>query len=612
MKRISTAELQMYMAELQKASGLNATQFKPIQQEAKEFSARYWRLKRRDKEKKKTEVEEYELKPSITMDMHLYQLCFLNKGSVVINDGFFRYDKTHGYWVSIRDKDVLKMLAHLSGKSFKWLGSSKARYKKFLGTQNATTSAMKYSRSMLTLTDEDTPESKHLRAFRNCTVDMRTGVSMQHSPGHYLTSAISAEYHANAPCPEVFISFLKASYGEDMIPIIRAAFSMILDPTAPWGKFIHIIGPSGSGKGVMLRLLQKFFGKNAIGTSSFEEISNPDKRHQNLKNCDLYVIGDISGYIKGLETFYDLVDNAPMTGRALQSSDAYSRQWDIRFALASVEYLQLENTAGGWDRRVLPILSQRRPENTDIPNLEYQLEENLSGIISWALAIDKEQRNAILKKPWEFSERISNAMHESKIYGDSVASFVDRCLKPIPFGSKAIEPIVHPGAIHDWYVAYCKAHSLTPKGQPKFISHLKTIIPRHYTPRRRAKPGETKERDKDGKLKKLPAKWSWIQCIPGIFENEEDPITGLTRSGLICRKQSCKEGSLEDFASWKPTRESQDETQKSRLSTGGQGGLSVGAKSESLEPPEAKTGAGGLGGQGKKIDLSSDEIFERF
>ena len=609
MKKISTAELQMYMAELQKASGLNATQFKPIQKEAKEFSARYWRLKRREKEKKRTEVEEYELKPSMTMDMHLYRLCFVNKGSVVINDGFFKYDKTHGYWVSIRDKDVLKTLAHLSDKSFKWLGSSKAQYKKFLGTQKAANSAMKYSRSMLTLTDKDTPESKHLRAFRNCTVDMRTGAAMQHSPTHYLTSAISAEYHANAPCPEVFISFLKASYGEDMIPIIRAAFSMILDPTAPWGKFIHIIGPSGSGKGVMLRLLQKFFGKNAIGTSSFEEISNPDKRHQNLKNCDLYVIGDISGYIKGLETFYDLVDNAPMTGRALQSSDAYSRQWDIRFALASVEYLQLENTAGGWDRRVLPILSQRRPENTDIPNLEYELEENLSGIISWALAIDKEQRNAILKKPWEHSDRIANAMHESKIHGDSVASFVDSCLRPIPFNPARYEPPkVNKAFLHDWYVAYCRSHHLAPKGSSRFLGHLKTIIPKHFEPRRRYRVDETSERYPDGKPKYKPAQWTWLEVIPEIFESQQDEY-GNSKPGYTCRKHACKEGKLDEFARWRPEAQSQHKTEDTLKEQAEHRGT---GNAEYSEPLHSERGTGEQAEQGSLAENLESEKFERF
>jgi guanylate kinase len=35
---------------------------------------------------------------------------------------------------------------------------------------------------------------------------------------------------------------------------------MLIDPTAPYGKFMHIIGPSGSGKGTLLRLWGEIFG----------------------------------------------------------------------------------------------------------------------------------------------------------------------------------------------------------------------------------------------------------------------------------------------------------------------------------------------------------------
>ena len=608
MKKISTAELQMYMAELQKISGLNATQFKPIDREAKEFASRYQRLKRQEKEKKQVSESEHELKPSITMDMHLYRCCFGKGSYTVLNDAFYQYNRDHGYWSAVPDQDVLKAITLTTDKTFKWIGPKNARYKRYCGSISAASSGLKYARSILTKLSKSLPSNKHLRAFKNCTVDMRTGATTQHSPDHYLTSAISCDYDPDAQCPQVFMDFLLSSYGEDMVLIVRAAISMILDPTAPWGKFIHIVGPSGSGKGVMIRLLQKLFGEDSARSgNSFSEFIDADKRHQNLQGASLYVIPDIQGYQKGLEAFYELVDNGPMSGRALFSSAAYSIQWDVRFAIASVEYLQLENSAGGWDRRVIPLLTQRRTESSEIPNLENQLEENRAGIIAWALSMDKKERNQVIKKPWDYSDRIATSMHESKTHGDSVASFVDRCLIPIPFGSKAAEPIVHPGLIHDWYTAYCKAHSLTPKGQPKFISHLKTIIPKHYTPRRRAKPGETEERGKDGKLKRLPAKWSWIQAISGVFEQDEDPATGLSRNNLICRKQSCQEGSLELFSQWEPTKEHRTE-----IKPGGQGGHLVAEKSISLERPQAGGGQGGQGGQGKRLASDKDEIFERF
>jgi phage/plasmid-associated DNA primase len=77
---------------------------------------------------------------------------------------------------------------------------------------------------------------------------MRTGELLPHDPAHYLTSAIESDYIRDRPCPEVFLNFITSAFGEDQLDAVRAYTSMLIDPTAPYGKFIHIIGPSGSGK----------------------------------------------------------------------------------------------------------------------------------------------------------------------------------------------------------------------------------------------------------------------------------------------------------------------------------------------------------------------------
>lgn len=598
MKRTITIEDKELLFEAaRKATGLSQAAFKPIRKAAEQKAKAKKTARIKEEENAEESDRRYEVSPSVTMDMHLHELCFGGKDTVVINDAFYRYEKRHGYWLAMDDRDVMKEVLAASENSYRWVGSKGNQYKKKCGSQASATSALKFARGKLTLTRKEQPENKHLRAFQNCTVDMRTGQSMQHNAKHYLTSAIACEYVDNKECPEIFKQFIETSYGEDMLLIIRAALSMLLDPTAPWGKFIHIVGPSGSGKGVLLRLFQDLFGKeNAKGGSSFSDFSDAERRHQNLQGCALYVIGDVAGFQRGLEAFYDLVDNAPMTGRALFSSNAYTEKWNVRFAIASVEYLQLENSAGGWDRRVLPILTQRRSDSDDIPSLETRLAEARGEIISWALAIDRGERDEIIRKPWEYSERISNAMHESKIHGDSIASFVDSCLKPIPYGTMATEPSVHPGLLHDWYLAYCRAHALSPKGKPKFIGHLRTIIPKHYIPRRRAKPGESSEREKDGKLKRLPAKWVWLSCVPSVFESEEDPERGFSKSILVCRKQLCQEGGLELFDFWEPQKEPSG-------ALGGQGGRGGQKVAEAPQQPYTKQGQGGQGGQGESTSF---------
>lgn len=608
MRKIDTAGVELLMAHFQKNSGLDKPAFNKVRKSLDKFAAKARGQKQKAKLRDEGLAKADEVDPSVTLEMHLFERCFGSnsgsQGAIVISETFYKYKKDHGYWHVIDDRTALKLLTKSSSRAWRWCGSRDAKFPKYQGSSAAAKAALSYSRMTLTLTGSELPENRHLRAFRNCTVDMRTGQPAPHSPDNYLTSAISSDYRPNAECPEVFMKFMCSNFGEDMIPIIRAAISMILDPTAPWGKFIHVIGPSGSGKGVLLRLFQEIFGKESSkGGSSFADFSDPEKRHQNLQGCSLYVIGDISGILRGIEAFLDLVDNAPMSARALFSSVTYNQTWNVRVAIGSVEYLPLENTAAGWDRRVYPILSKARPESSNIENLETKLSEAKGEIISWALGMPRTERDEIVRYPERFSDRVALSKYEASIYGDSVKSFVDSCLRPIPFMSRAVEPEVHPGILHDWYVAYCRAHGLLPKGQPKFINHLQNVIPNHYQRRRRLTATETTQRDSNGKPPMIAPKWSWLEALPNIFEIERDQYgaTGTLEKGFKCLKHSCKEGQLSEFQEWNPMPTTANLVPNSDRSD--RSGSEYG---KSVEPIEINGDRGDRGDRG--ISLNSDNL----
>ncbi len=97
-------------------------------------------------------------------------------------------------------------------------------------------SAFKYTRSRLER-EESSIANNHLLAFKNCVVDMRTGETMPHSKAYYLQNIIPYDYEPDKSCPEVFSQFIVNSFGEDMLPVIRAFTSMFLDPTAPYSGF---------------------------------------------------------------------------------------------------------------------------------------------------------------------------------------------------------------------------------------------------------------------------------------------------------------------------------------------------------------------------------------
>ncbi|ODH01455.1 hypothetical protein A4S05_28785 [Nostoc sp. KVJ20] len=474
-----------------------------------------------------------------TFDGWAYRKIFPQTEWMVVNSSFYKWSQENKQWQHQDDNKAYKLLADAGESAYK-LSYTKTfgwRITKPYETNAHKESAFKYCRSRLEPA-EPLPTNTHLLGFNNCVVDLRTGEQMPHRKDFYLTNIIPHDYEANKPCPEVFLKFITESFGSELVEVIRAFTSMFLDPTAPYGRFPHLIGLSGGGKGTLGRFWSSLFGESGSSSAThFADISTPEGRHQYLSGKRIFGFPDVGGYAEGVRAFYELVDNGPMSGRALFNPVAYSIQWYIRFWIASVSHLQIENAGDGWMRRAYPIPVKNRDITPD-PDLWLKLQEVKSDIISWALAMPRAERDRILLSP-PTSERAKNLALEASLYGDSTKSFVDLCLRP-----STTETFIPQSRLHSWYVLYCREHGYAPLGMSKFISHLKTVLPHNF-----------KERSwtptVNGKRERIQSHFAFIEPLAGVFEMkvpEGPPDSSQSYSEFwYCFKDKCLEGGIEEF-----------------------------------------------------------------
>jgi putative DNA primase/helicase len=474
-----------------------------------------------------------------TFDGWAYRKVFPQTEWMVVNSSFYKWSQENLVWQHQDDNKAYKLLADAGESAYK-LSYTKTfgwRITKPYETNAHKESAFKYCRSRLEPA-EPLPTNTHLLGFKNCVVDLRTGEQMPHRQDFYLTNIIPHDYEANKPCPEVFLKFLTESFGSELVEVIRAFTSMFLDPTAPYGRFPHLIGLSGGGKGTLGRFWSSLFGElGSSSASQFADISTPEGRHQYLSGKRIFGFPDVGGYAEGVRAFYELVDNGAMSGRALFNPVAYSIQWYIRFWVASVSHLQIENAGDGWMRRAYPIPVKNRDISPD-PDLWLKLQEVKSEIISWALAMPRAERDRILLSP-PTSERAKNLALEASLYGDSTKSFVDLCLRPSESSS-----FIPQSRLHSWYVLYCREHGYAPLGMSKFISHLKTVLPHNF-----------KERSwtptVNGKRERIQSHFAFIEPLAGVFEMkvpEGPPDSSQNKAEFwYCFKDKCLEGGIEEF-----------------------------------------------------------------
>lgn len=420
----------------------------------------------------------------------------------------YRYKS--GYWEAVDDSDLEVMIVNALRDARK-VSTGKDGEKvsfPYLTSKNVT-SAHKLVKQALSV---NPPENTNLRCFRNGTLDVTTKELLPHAPEHYLTSVVDADYIQDAPCPDVFNQYLLTSFGEDQLELIRAVLSMYIDPTAPFGKFLHVLGESGSGKGILIRLVCEFFDGHYQPLASMIDLQRPEQVHQFLMGKSILAFPDVCGHMEKLGNFYELVDNGIISGRPLYSSQSYARRWNIRVIVASVMHLQIKDSSGGWDRRCIPIRTLGAPKQRDC-ELEAKLQapEVRSAIVSWCLGIDRDRRGEILRHPEQLGI-VSELQHETRDAGSSVYSFIDKCLRP-----DKTAPRITSQEIYGYYKLYCESFGYIPKNLNNFVADMKRDLERHYEPQRRPRKGEAAGKVSAGRL---PAGWVDVTFSEGAFTED--------------------------------------------------------------------------------------------
>lgn len=472
--------------------------------------------------------DRYLVPKSTTFEVHCLKNLF-GDDWIVINDAFYQWNGR--YWQFQDEADVNKLIGDFTENCYETAEVGK-KFK--FGTNKFLDSAFKYCRKVLHQ-KVDTSRN-HLKSFSNGTVDLRTGELFPHDKEHYLLSCSPCDYVPGSECPQEFKQFILSAYGVEQVEVIRAITSMYLDPTAPYGKFAYLIGDSGSGKGVMLRTWANLLGEeNSISSNSLTELTKPEGRHQLLTSKSLFYIPDAGGFLSGLKAFYELVDNGGISGRALFSASAYQKKWNVRFAIASVEHIQTENSGDGWDRRCIPLQTRPRIASIEDPELGRKLSAELGEIAGWALSMDKTERNRILLVP-STNPSIVALKQDGAILGDSVRSFVDRCLRP--GGDSYVG-----SDLHSWYAAYCKAHNLLPSGYNKFVHHLQRVLSNQWKASEVVREGD--------KIKRIPAQWRGLQILPCFVDvavaDDEDGSNRPHIPNWACIKTICADGGLQEL-----------------------------------------------------------------
>ncbi|NER84843.1 MAG: hypothetical protein F6K42_36065 [Leptolyngbya sp. SIO1D8] len=115
----------------------------------------------------------------------------------------------------------------------------------------------------------DWPQSYGFVPFQNGVLRLSDHVLLPHTPSYGFTWQLPYDYESGATCKPV-LDWLKWAVNDDesVVQLLRACLKAIVLGRTDFQRYLELIGPGGTGKGTLIRLIQALLGRsNTVGTS---------------------------------------------------------------------------------------------------------------------------------------------------------------------------------------------------------------------------------------------------------------------------------------------------------------------------------------------------------
>lgn len=285
------------------------------------------------------------------------------------------------------------------------------------------------ARNEVAITPPELDTNRSILNFPNGTLDLKTYEFRDPKREDYCTKITGTNYDKHAECP-VWLKFLKEIMDEkqDLIDFIQRAFGYSLTGHVGERVILLCYGTGANGKSTLLNTFRKVLGDYAQSANSDTLCFSHQIRVRN-DIASLRGARYVSMLEIGKERRLDeanlkaLTGNDPITARFLhQEHFTYLPEFKIWLAF-NHKPVVTDSTQSIWDRiKMIPFIVTIPPENRD-PKLQDQLDQELPGIMNWAIEGLKKYDEMGLAEP----DIVKVATKEYQTEQDTFGPFLDEC-----------------------------------------------------------------------------------------------------------------------------------------------------------------------------------------
>jgi phage/plasmid-associated DNA primase len=337
--------------------------------------------------------------------------------------------------------------------------------------------------------------------FQNGVLDSET---FDFHPGQqkdlYLRSKLAYDYDPEAKCPE-FLKWVNKALDTGQALLIQAFCRALLTGYTAGERFLHLVGPGGTGKSTMQQLMIALAGFSGSHTSSLEIIETNKFETYNLIGKRLLLLTDESNYNKRMDVLKKLT-SASDTLRAERKygKEIISFKPECLVCIASNEHISSNDSSSGLERRRLTIVMDKvvppseRRELLSVydDRLEGEFVPEMSGIVSWALSLSYDKMRDILANPVKHVPSIAKTNIEALMFNNQFVSWLGECCLYSPnsatvIGRGASKPSTDEAErglyvkdsyseLYASYVNFCKACGYKAAAKPRFVERTREAL----------------------------------------------------------------------------------------------------------------------------------------
>ena len=401
----------------------------------------------------------------------------------------YSYDSSAGFWSRIPQSEALRMVqGHLEKTFVRQPGVGRKVFP--YGSSNQVQSAL--TALVIKAHNSKLSDPDPCIAFTDQTFNCKTQKAVPHASDHGISYGVEAPLTITEACPEAFSTAIETCFGAEALPVIQAWIRAMIDPTIRYGKFLLIVGNTGTGKGMLLEFLDRLLpSKCRSELPEPGDISGPDKVYQYVLGKRYISFQDMPHRLKPMQLFYKLVENAEVSARRLNASETEAVAAHCRFAAAATKLPTLSDGNDGLIRRAILIRTKPRLSSPD-RNLKASLVGDSpahvqlrAAVMGWALSMERSLVDEVLYGD-ACSELLDANLAELESSADAVSHFINECLIPT---TSEVTPVMW-AHIYDCFKCYCDANGFIGKfSKHQFQGAIRGKLP-HLTRERRKETAE--------------------------------------------------------------------------------------------------------------------------